>query len=163
MIHACQKEKEVSKHMKKGIGNKNHNTAPVLGQISPDLSVYQNPISGSYINPFWHHRTLWLTDPQFPHCLTALQLILPSQSLITKELTHPQKGNFLSLLSFLNLVTGSGSSLISIGDSLVPMSMSIGFLGVPGMGTGGGDGDGRGERIGKGSGETCRARPLWFF
>ena len=38
-------------------------------------------------------------------------------------------------------MTGSGSSLILIGDSLVPASMSIGFSRVPRMGTGGGGGD----------------------
>ena len=44
-------------------------------------------------------------------------------------------------------------------------STSIGFSRVPGMGTGGGGGDGdwNGGRISSGSGETCCARPLWFF
>ena len=44
-------------------------------------------------------------------------------------------------------------------------STSIGFSGVPGIGTGGGGGDGdwNGGRTGKGSGEACHACPLWFF
>ena len=53
-----------------------------------------------------------------------------------------------------------------MGDSLVPASTSIGFSGDPGMGTGGGgggDGDWKGGRIGRGLGEACHARPLWFF
>ena len=52
-----------------------------------------------------------------------------------------------------------------MGDSLVPASTSIGFSGVPGMGTGGGGGDGdwNGGRMGKGSGEACRACLLWFL
>ena len=139
---------------------KNHNTAPSLCQISPDLSVYQNPISGSNINPFRHHCALWLADPQFPHHFMALQSTFPSQSSTTEGLTCPQKGNSSSLSS---LATGSGSSWISIGDSLVPASTLIGFSGVPGMGTGGGDGDGRGGKMGNGLGETCHACPLWFF
>ena len=58
-------------------------------------------------------------------------------------------------------MTGSGLSSISMGDSLVPTSTSIGFSGVPGMGTGGGgDGDWNGGRMGNGSGETCHACPL---
>ena len=46
-----------------------------------------------------------------------------------------------------------------------PSSMSIGFSGVPrmGIGGGGGEGDWNGGRMGKGSGEACCARLLWFF
>ena len=143
----------------------NHNTAPSLGQISLDLSVYQNPISELYVNPSRHHCVPWLTDPQFPQHLVALQSTLPSQSLTTKGLAYPQKGNSSLLSLLLCPVTGSGLSLILIGDSLVPASMSIRFSGVPGMGTGrgGGNGDWNGGRTGKGSGETCLAHPLWFF
>ena len=158
------KGKEVSRHVgRKESVIKIITLPPILGQISPDLSVYQNPISGSYINSFRHHRAPWLADLQFPQGFMALQSTLPSQSLTTEGLTHPQKGNSLSLSLFLHLIIGLGSSFILIGDSLVPASMLIGFSGVPGMGTGGGDGDGRGGRMGNGLGEACRACPLWFF
>ena len=130
---------------------------PHQGQISPDLSIYQKPVSELYVKPSQHHRVPWLIDPQFPHCLTAFQSTCPSQSLTTEGSVRPRKGNS-SLLS-------SGSSCISIGDSLDPSSTSIGFSGVPGMGTGGGNGDGdwNGGRTGRGSGEGSHARPLWFF
>ena len=127
--------------------------------------MYQNPVSELYVNPSRHHRVPWLTDPQFPQCLAALQLTLPSQSLMTKGLARPRKGNSSSLSPSSCLVTGSGSSPISIGDSLDPASTSIGFSRVPGTGTGGGGGDGdwNGGGIGNGLGEACHARPLWFF
>ena len=105
----------------------------------------------------------WLIDPQFPHRLVAFQSTCPSQSLTTEGLVHPQKGNSSSLSLFSCVATGSGLSGISMGDSLVPVSTSIGFSRVPGMGTGSGDGDWNGGRTGKGSGEACCARPLWFF
>ena len=140
----------------------NHNTAPPLGQISPDLSVYQNPVSELYVKPSRHHRVPWLTEPQFPHRLAAFQSTRPSQSLTTEGLVQPQKGNSLSL-SFLCAVTGSGSSCTSIGDSSDPSSTLIRFSGVPRMGTGGGDGDWNGGRISRGSGEASRAHLLWFF
>ena len=137
----------------------NHNTAPSLGQISPDLPVYQNPISELYVSPSQHHRVPWPIEPQFSHCLAVFQSTHPSQSLTTEALVWPQKGNSSSLSL---LATGSGSSHISIGDSSDPSSTSIGFSGVPGAGTGGGGGDGdwNGGRISKGSGESCCARPL---
>ena len=143
----------------------NHNTAPSLGQISPDLSIYQNPISELYVSPSRHHRVPWLIDPQFPHRLAAFQSTRPSQSLTTKGLVCPRKGNSSPLSLFPCAATGLGSSGISMGDSLVPASMSIGFSRVPGMGTGGGGGDGdwKGGRIGRGLGEGCHARLLWFF
>ena len=142
-----------------GIGN--HNTAPSLGQISPDLSVYQNPVSELYTSPSQHHRVPWLINPQFPHHLAAFQLTCPSQLLTTEGLVWPRKGNS-SLLS--PLAANTRLSSISIGDSLDPSLASIGFSGVPGVGTGGGgDGDQNGGRTGKGSGESCHARPLWFF
>ena len=119
-----------------------HNTAPPSDQISLDLSVYQNPVSELYVRPSLHHCVLWLTEPQFPHCLAAFQSTRPSQSLTTKGSVRPWKGNS-SLLSL-------GSSSISIGDSLDPSSMLIGFSGVPGTGIGGGGGEGdwNGGRIG---------------
>ena len=155
----CGKEE---KNRKTG---ENHNTAPSLGQISLDLSVYQNPISELYVNPSRHHCVPWLINPQFPHHLAALQSTLPSQLLMTKGLAHPRKGNSSSLLSSFCPMTGSGSSCTLIGDSLDPSSMLIRFSGVPGMGTGsgGGDGDWNGGRMGNGLGETCHARLLWFF
>ena len=134
-----------------------HNTAPSLDQISPDLSVYQNPVLELYVRPSLHHRVPWLIEPQFSHLLAALQSTRPSQSLMTEGSVQPRKGNS-SLLS-------SGSSCITMGDSLDPSSMSIGFSGVPGTGTGGGGGEGdwNGGRTGKGSGEGSWAHPLWFF
>ena len=132
---------------------RNPNTAPSLGQISPDLSVYQNPISELYVSPSRHQRVLWLIKPQFPHRLAAFQSTRPSQSLTTDGLIQPRKGNSSSL----------SSSRISIGDPLDPSSTLIGFSGVPWMGTGGGDGDWNEGRTGRGLGEGSRARPLWFF
>ena len=145
--------------------SQNHNTAPSLGQIPPDLSVYQNPVSELYVSPSRHHHVPWLTEPQFPHHLAAFQSTRPSQLLTTEGFVRPRKGNSLSLLSYLCAATGSGSSCISIGDSSDPSSTLIGFSGVPGMGTGGGGGDGdwNGGRIGRGSGEFSRACPLWFL
>ena len=138
-----------------------HNTAPPLGQISPDLSVYQNPISELYIKPSRHHHVPWLTEPQFSHHLAVLQSTRPSQSLTTKGLVRPRKGNSLSLLSSSCSVTGS--SCILTGDSTDPSSTLIRFSGVPGTGTGGGDGDRNGGSTGRGSGEGSQAHPLWFF
>ena len=143
---------------RKGPENRwDHNTAPPLAQISPDLSVYQNPVSELYVRPSLHHRVPWLIEPQFPHRFAAFQSTRPSQSLTTEGSTWPRKGN--------SLLLSSGSSCISIGDSLDPLSMLIGFSGVPGTGTtgGGGEGDWNGGRTGKGSGEGSRACPLWFL
>ena len=131
-----------------------HNTAPSLDQISLDLSVYQNPVSELYVRPSLHHRVPWLIEPQFPHHLATSQSTCPSQSFTTEGSAQPQKGNS-SLLS-------SGSSSISMGDSLDPSSTLMGFSGVPGTGIGG-EGDRNGGRTGKGSGEGSWARPLWFF
>ena len=122
-----------------------HNTAPSLDQISPDLSVYQNPVSELYVRPSLHHHVPWLTEPQFSHCPAAFQSTRPTQSLTTEGSVHPRKGNS-SLLS-------SGLSSISIGDSLNPSLMLIGFFGVSGTGIGGGEGDRNGGRTGKGPGE----------
>ena len=136
-----------------------HNTAPLLAQIIPDLSMYQNPISELYVRPSLHHRVLWLTEPQFSHRLTMFQLTRPSQSLTTEGSIRPQKGNSSLLSSPAN---SSGPSKISIGDSAVPSSTLIGFSGVPGTGTGGGGGEGdwNGGRMGKGLGESCCVRLL---
>ena len=157
MSKTCGEEKEDRR-----AGRMNHNTAPLLGQISLDLSVYQNPVSELYVSPSRHHRVPWLTKLQFPHRLAAFQSTRPSQSLTTEGLIRPRKGNSLSLFS---LAISSGSSCISIGDSVDPSSTLIGFSGVPGTGIGGGGGEGdrNGGRTGRGSGEVCRARPLWFF
>ena len=160
-------DEEVSKTCgkEKRTGGPDHNTAPPLGQILPDLPVYQNPVSELYVSPSWHHCVPWLTEPQFPHHLIAFQSTCPSQSLTTEGFVRPWKGNSSSLLSFSHAATGSGSSSISIGDSSDPSLTLIRFSGVPGMGTGGGDGDGdwNGGRIGRGSGEGSHAHPLWFF
>ena len=147
---------------KRGPESWNHNTAPSLGQISLDLSIYQNPISELYIRPSRHQRVPWLIDLQFPHRLAAFQSTHPSQSLTTEGLARPRKGNSSSLSL---LAISLGSSCISIGDSLDPSSTSIRCSGVPGMGTsgGGGEGDRNGGRTGRGLGEACCARPLWFF
>ena len=134
-----------------------HNTALLLDQISPDLSVYQNPVSELYVRPSLHHHVPWLIKPQFPHRLAAFQSTCPSQLLTTEGSARPRKGN--------SLLLSSGSSCISIGDSLDPLLTLIGFSGVPGTGIGGGGGEGdwNGGRIGKGSGESSRAHPLWFL
>ena len=124
--------------------------------------MYQNPVSELYVRPSLHHRVPWLTKPQFSHRLATFQLTWPSQSLTTKGSVRPRKGNSSSLSSPAN---SSGPSKISIGDSAVPLSTSIGFSGVPGTGTGGGGGEGdqNGGRIGRGSGESCCFRLLWFL
>ena len=139
-----------------------HNTAPPLAQIDPDLSMYQNPVSELYVRPSRHHRVPWLTEPQFSQCLATFQSTRPSQSLTTEGSVWPRKGNSSSLSSLAN---SSGPSRISIGDSAVPSSTLIGFSGVPGTGIGGGGGEGdrKGGRTGKGSGESCCVRLLWFL
>ena len=131
-----------------------HNTAPLLAQIDPDLSMYQNPVSELYISPTLHHRVPWLTEPQFSHHLATFQSTRPSQSLTTEGSVRPRKGNSSSLSSPANSL---GPSRISIGEFLVPSSRLIGFSGVPGTGIGGGGGEGdqNGGRIGRGSGESC--------
>ena len=136
-----------------------HNTAPLLDQISLDLSVYQNPVSELYIRPSRHQRVPWLTEPQFSHRLTVFQSTRPSQLLTTEQSAQPRKGNSSSLSSPAN---SSGPSSISIGDSAVPSLMLIGFSGVPGTGTGGGGGEGdrNGGRTGRGSGESHCVRLL---
>ena len=139
-----------------------HNTAPLLAQIDPDLSMYQNPISELYVRPSRHQHVPWLTEPQFSHCLAEFQSTRPSQSLTTEGSARPRKGNSSSLSSPAN---SSGPSKILMGDSAVPSSTLIGFSGVPGTGIGGGGGEGdrNGGRTGKGLGEGSRARPLWFL
>ena len=131
-----------------------HNTAPLLAQIDPDLSMYQNPVSELYVRPSLHQRVPWLIEPQFSHRLAKSQLTRPSQSLTTEGSVRPWKGNSSSLSSPAN---SSGLSKISIGDSAVPSSTLIGFSGVPGTGTGGGGGEGdrNGGSIGNGSGDSC--------
>ena len=109
---------------KRGPESRDHNTAPSLGQISPDLSVYQNPVSELYVSPSWHHHVPWLIEPQFPQRLAAFQLTRPSQSLTTEGLVRPRKGNSSSLSL---LATSLGSSCILIGDSLDPSLTLIGF------------------------------------
>ena len=124
--------------------------------------MYQNPVSELYVRPSLHHRVPWLTEPQFSHRLATLQSTRPSQSLTTEGSVRPRKGNSLSLSLPAN---SSGPSNISIGESAVPSSTLIGFSGVPGTGTGGGGGEGdwNGGRMGKGSGDPCCVRLLWFL
>ena len=136
-----------------------HNTAPSPAQIDPDLSMYQKPVLELYVRPSRHQRVPWLTEPQFSHCLATFQSTRPSQLLTTEGSVRPRKGNSSSLSSPAN---SSGPSRISIGDSVVPSSTSIGFSGVPGTGTGGGGGEGdwKGGRTGMGLGDSCCLRLL---
>ena len=124
--------------------------------------MYQKPVSELYVRPSRHQRIPWLTEPQFSHRLATFQSTCPSQLLTTEGSVRPRKGNSSSLSLPAN---SSGLSSISIGESAVPSSTSIGFLGVPGTGTGGGGGEGdwNGGRMGRGSGDPCRVWLLWFF